>query len=259
MDSQKEYVDNYKRNKRLILLTQLLICISFFITWELLTRLEVINTFISSSPSNIIITLKELYLQNNLFIHINTTVGETLIAFIITTVLSLIISIIFYLSPFISKVMDPYLTMLNSLPKVAFGPILIIWIGANKISIVTMAILIGIITSIQAIYNSFINTDKNKIKLFQSFKASKKQILFNVVIPSNYKVIINTLKINIAMSLIGVIMGEFLTSKQGLGYLILYGSQIFNIDLVMSSIFLLVIISILMYGIIVFIEKKLIV
>lgn len=96
MDSQKEYVDNYKRNKRLILLTQLLICISFFITWELLTRLEVINTFISSNPSNIIITLKELYLQNNLFIHINTTVGETLIAFIITTVLSLIISIILY-------------------------------------------------------------------------------------------------------------------------------------------------------------------
>ena len=149
--------------------------------------------------------------------------------------------------------------MLNSLPKVALGPILIIWLGANKVSIIAMAIFISIIISIQSIYNGFLNTDKNRIKLLQTFKASKFKILTNVVIPSNYKLIINTFKINISMALIGVIMGEFLTSKEGIGYLILYGSQVFNLDLVVSGIFILIIISVIMYKIIVWLEKKLVI
>ena len=174
----------------------------------------------------------------------------------ITTFLSIIISIILYESDFLSKVIDPYLTILNSLPKVALGPIIIIWIGANQNGIITMAILISIIVSIQTIYNGFINTDKLKIKLLKTFNATKKDILFNVVIPSNKSTIINTLKINISMCLIGVIMGEFLTSKAGIGYLILYGSQVFNLDLVMTGIFLLTIISIVMYKIIEEISKR---
>lgn len=259
MDYGKEFIKKHKKRKTLILICQFSLGFLSLITWELLARFNIINTFITSSPSNIIKTILELYYSNNLFIHINTTVSETLIAFLLTTIISIIISILFYSFNFLAKVMDPYLTMLNSLPKVALGPILIIWIGANKVSIVTMAILIGIIISIQTIYNSFMHTDQNKIKLFETFNASKKQILFNVVLPSSYKTIINTLKINISMSLVGVIMGEFLTSKAGIGYLILYGSQIFNLDLVMSGIFLLIVISILMYAIIVLIEKKLVV
>lgn len=255
-NEHKKYLRKLKLNKLLISITQISIFIFFIIIWQFLASHNYINSFITSSPSKILSTISKLYIENNLFIHIWITIKETIISFMITTFFSIIISIILYESDFLSKVIDPYLTILNSLPKVALGPIIIIWIGANQNGIITMAILISIIVSIQTIYNGFINTDKLKIKLLKTFNATKKDILFNVVIPSNKSTIINTLKINISMCLIGVIMGEFLTSKAGIGYLILYGSQVFNLDLVMTGIFLLTIISIVMYKIIEEISKR---
>ncbi len=255
-NEHKKYLRKLKLNSLLISITQISIFIFFIIIWQFLASHNYINSFITSSPSKILSTISKLYIENNLFIHIWITIKETIISFMITTLLSIIISIILYESDFLSKVIDPYLTILNSLPKVALGPIIIIWIGANQNGIITMAILISIIVSIQTIYNGFINTDKLKIKLLKTFNATKKDILFNVVIPSNKSTIINTLKINISMCLIGVIMGEFLTSKAGIGYLILYGSQVFNLDLVMTGIFLLTIISIVMYKVIEKISKK---
>ena len=255
-NEHKKYLRKLKLNKLLISITQISIFIFFIIIWQFLASHNYINSFITSSPSKILSTISKLYIENNLFIHIWITIKETIISFMITTLLSIIISIILYESDFLSKVIDPYLTILNSLPKVALGPIIIIWIGANQNGIITMAILISIIVSIQTIYNGFVNTDKLKIKLLKTFNATKKDILFNVVIPSNKSTIINTLKINISMCLIGVIMGEFLTSKAGIGYLILYGSQVFNLDLVMTGIFLLTIISIVMYKIIEEISKR---
>ncbi len=258
MTNQQLYIRKLKRNKLLILGTQIFIALFLILLWEILAKYNIINSFITSSPSNIIHTIRELFINNNILYHIYITLKETIISFILTTIISLIISIILYKSTFLSKVLDPYLIMLNSLPKVALGPIIIIWVGANTKSIVVMALLISIIVSIQSIYNGFINTDKNKIKLMKTFKASNKDILFKVIIPSNYKIIVNTLKINISMCLIGVIMGEFLTSKAGIGYLILYGSQVFNLNLVMSGIVLLIILSIVLYECIVIIEKRLI-
>ncbi|MEG2727326.1 MAG: ABC transporter permease [Bacilli bacterium] len=255
-DKLKRYIYIKKRNKVLILLFQLGICIIFLTIWELLSKLNIINTFIFSSPSNILKTLLNLFNTNNLFIHIFTTSYETIIAFLITTVLSLIISILLYEFKTLSKIMDPYLTIFNSLPKVALGPIIIVWIGANNTSIIVMAVLISIIVSTQTIMTSFISTNKYKIKLMDTFNASKIQKLIYLVIPSNLKTIINTLKINVSMCLIGVVMGEFLTSKTGIGYLILYGSQVFNLNLVYAGILLLLIISIIMYKIIVIIENK---
>ena len=168
----------------------------------------------------------------------------------------LIILILLYNFKFLSKVLEPYLVIFNSLPKVALGPIIIIWIGANTNSIITISVLISVIVSLQSIYNGFENTDKLKIKLLDTFSASKLDKLLYVVLPSNKSVIMNTFKINISMCLIGVITGEFLTSKAGIGYLILYGSQVFNLNLVMSGIVLLTIISYLMYKIIFLITKR---
>ena len=255
--NQYKYIKSIKRRKTLVLLSQILISIIFFVIWELLAKYKIINPFIFSSPSRIIKTIINLFENNRLIYHIWVTSYETLIAFIITFIISLIISIILYESWFLSKIFDPYLTMLNSLPKVALGPIIIIWVGANTKSIILMAVLISLIVSIQTVYNGFINTDKNKIKLLKTFGASKKDILFKVVIPYNYNVIINSLKINISMCLIGVIMGEFLTSKAGIGYLILYGFQIFNLNLVMSGIVILIILSIVLYELTKYIEKRL--
>ena len=148
--------------------------------------------------------------------------------------------------------------MLNSLPKVSLGPLLIIWVGANNNSIIVMALLINLIVSIIGFYNGFINTDNYKIRLLKSFNANNFEILFNLVIPGSLENIFSTLKLNISMSLIGVIMGEFLSSKSGIGYLILYGTQVFNLNLVMTGIFLLLVLSYLVYYLINKFEYKLI-
>lgn len=249
-NEQKIFLKRIKLKNIIITITQISLFILFILIWQCLSNKNIINTFITSSPKRILLTIKNLYLENNLFTHIFTTIKETIISFTITSIISLLISIILYNHNFIAKVIDPYLTILNSLPKVALGPIIIIWMGANIKSIILMAILISLIVSVQTIYNGFTNTDKLKIKLLKTFKASKKDILINVVLKENKNVILNSFKINISMCLIGVIMGEFLTSKSGIGYLILYGSQIFNLDLVMTGIFLLTIISIIMYKLI---------
>ena len=191
-----EYIKKYKRRKKHILFTQIMIFILFIVIWELLARYELINTVIMSSPSRVIKTIINLYQTNNLFNHIWVTLYETILAFTLTLIISILVSIILYKSDFLAKVIDPYLTLLNSLPKVALGPILIIWIGANKKSIITMGILITIIVSIQSIYNGFKSTSPNKIKLMKTFNASDKDIFLKLVFPQNIKTIVNTLKIN---------------------------------------------------------------
>jgi NitT/TauT family transport system permease protein len=257
-DEHKQYLKKKKQRHLLIILTQILIFVSFVIIWELASRYKLINSFLTSSPSNIIKTIIDLYKNGSLFNHIFITAYETVISFALGTIIGLFIASIMWWNSFTAKVLNPYLTVLNSLPKVALGPILIIWSGANIKSIVIMALLISVIITIINTYHGFSNTDENKIKLLKSFKANKWQIFINVVLPSNLKTIFNILKINISMSLIGVIMGELLVSKEGLGYLIMYGSQVFNLNLVMSGIVLLCILSFIIYYIIVIIEKKLI-
>ena len=201
----QKYLKKLKRDNIMILLTQLLILILFITTWQILSDLKIINTFITSSPKNIITTIIDLYLQNNLFHHIWITTYETIISFLIGTILGIIIAIILWYNPFISKVIDPYLTILNSLPKVSLGPIFIIWVGANTKSIIIMALLISLIVTIISVYNGFISTDKNKIKLLKSFGANKIEMLKYLVLRENYKTIISSLKINISMSLIGLL------------------------------------------------------
>lgn len=253
---QKEYLKNIKKEKLLIKIIQISIFLLFFITWELLTKYNIINAFIYSSPSNIIKELINLFISGELISHIITTITEVLIAFIMGFSISFFISILFYEFKILAKIFDPFLTILNSLPKVALGPIIIIVCGANTKSIIVMAILINLIVSITTIYNGFLSTDPIKIKLFKTFNASKKDTLLKLVIPCSYKSIISSLKLNIALSLIGVISGEFLVSKKGIGYLIIYGTQVFNLDLVMAGILLLIIVSFILYKIVVMFENK---
>ena len=254
----KLYLRKLKIDKILVYSVQILIIVGFNILWEYASNKGIINTFIYSSPSRMIKTIIDLYNQNNLFNHIWVTVYETVISFSLATILGTIIAIILWYSKFLYRVFDPYLTVLNSLPKVALGPIIIIIFGANIKSIIIMALLISIVITISNVYSGFINTDKNKIKLLKSFGASKNQMLKYLIIPNNYHVIVNSLKINVGMSMVGVIMGEFLVSKEGIGYLINYGSDVFNLNLVFAGIIILLIVSYLMYLIVLYIEKVLI-
>lgn len=253
----RKYLKKIKREKIIVVFFQILILVAFITIWEFLSKNKIINPFIFSSPSKIVDTIKNLYLSYNLISHILTTLYETLIAFLLGISLSFIIAIILYEFKLLNKIIDPYLTMLNSLPKVALGPLIIIIAGANTNSIIVMALLVNLIVGIMNIYNGFNNIDPDLIKLFKTFNASRLDTLFKLTIPASYKTIISSLKLNISMTLIGVIMGEFLVSRKGIGYLIIYGTQVFNLNMVMSGIVILIVISFILYKIITLLEKKL--
>ena len=212
----KKYLLNQKKRKYLIRTTQLLILIFLIFLWQFLANHNLINTFITSSPKQILDTIIHLYQANNLFHHIWITTYETLISFNLGTLIGIIIAIILWYNNFIYKVIDHYLTILNSLPKVSLGPILIIWVGANINSIIAMSLLISVIITIITVYNVFISTDQKKIKLLKSFNSNKFQILKFLILPSNYPTIISSLKINISMSLIGLLppVGENILSNK---------------------------------------------
>ena len=257
-EEQRKFIKKINQRKLIVTLSQILIVILFFGMWEYLANKNIINSFVFSKPSKIVNTIINLGMQNSLFNHIFVTLEEVIIAFFLGLLLGFIIAIILYEIPILSSIIDPFLTMINSLPKVALGPLIIIIAGANMKSVIVMALLINLIISIITIYNGFLNTDIEKLKLLKSFGANKMQILFKLVIPSSYNTIISSMKLCISMSLIGVIMGEFLVSRAGIGYLIIYGTQVFNLSLVMAGILILLIISFLLYKIITLIEKKLI-
>lgn len=201
----KLYLKNIKKNNFLVRLTQFIIILSFIFIWQILADKEVINTFIFSSPKKVIDTIIHLHQTNNLYKHIWITIYETLISFLLGTGIGVITATIMWWNKFLAKVIDPYLTVLNSLPKVALGPIIIIWSGAGIKSIILMALFISTIITIINVYQGFSDTDFNKIKLMKSLGANKKQIYTKLILPANYNNIISTLKINISMSLIGLL------------------------------------------------------
>ena len=251
------YIRKKKKKKRIVLFFQIIIITVFIFLWQYLSYKGIINTFLFSSPYNIYKCIFRLFKSNDLFKHINITLYETILSFLLANVIGIVFGSVLWSNKTLYRVCDPYLTILNSLPKVALGPLIIIWVGASTNSIIFMALMISSIISIINIYNAFASTDSSFITLMKTFKSTKWQIYYKVILPANIGNIINTFKINISMSLIGVIMGELLVSKKGLGYLIMYGSQVFNIDLVITSVFILGIISYIMYYIINCIEKKL--
>ena len=252
-----KYLKKEKKEKLIIHITQTIIIIFLFLIWQILANKNIINTFLYSSPQLIIQTIFDLIKQNILFSHTLITLYEVLLSFLISSIISLIIGTILWWNKFLSRIFSPFLNILNSLPKVALGPLIIIWAGANIKSIIIMSLLISTFITIINFHNAFISTNKNYIILLKSMKATKKDIFTKVVIESNKQNILSYLKINLSMNFIGVIMGELLVSKKGLGYLITYASSIFNINLVITSIIILGFLSVFLYSIFSYIEKKL--
>ena len=253
-----EYLKARKFKKVSITLTQILILIVFITQWEICARLHIIDSFIMSQPSRIVNTIINLYNEGQLFQHIIITCWETIVGFISGTIAGTIIAVILWWSEFLSKVLEPYLVVLNSLPKIALGPIFIVWFGAGTTSIIVIAIAISLIVTILEVLNGFLATDEEQIKLVKTFGANRLQTFTKIVFPANLPVIINSLKINVGLSWVGVIVGEFLVSKSGLGYLIVYGGQVFQLDLVMASVVILCIAAGLMYKAVVILQRILV-
>lgn len=208
-----------------------------------------------SSPSKILSQIVILFNNGTLFYHIGVTLNEAIIGFLIATLGGTLIAIILWWNETIRKILDPYIVVLNSLPKIALGPILIIWIGAGTGAIVAMDVLIMIVITILSMLNAFNSCDENKILLLKSMGANKFQILFKLILPNSLVEFISVLKINVGLTWVGTIMGEYLVSRAGLGYLIVYGGQVFKLDLVMASTVILCILAALMYFLVVLIEK----
>ena len=255
-EEHKKYLSKLKKNKIKVTIYRLLIIVTLIIVWQILADKKIINTFLFSSPKDVIVTFISLFNSNNLVSHILITTYEVLLSFIICTAIGLLVATVLWLNDTLANVLDPYLTILNSLPKVALGPLIIIWVGASTNSIIFMALLISIFVSIINIYNAFRSTNKSYITLLKSFGANKLKLLTKIIYPANYQAIVNTMKVNVSMCFVGVIMGELLVSKKGLGYLIMYGSQVFNINLVITSVIILGLLSYIIYILITKLEKK---
>lgn len=248
------YLDKKKKRKLHILLCQILILVGLVAAWEILANVGVIDSFMVSQPSRILKTFLNVS-QNGLLTHVGVTVYETLVGFLLGICLGVLLATILWWSEFLSKVFEPYLVVLNSLPKIALGPVIIIWVGAGTQAIIVMALAISMIVTVLEMLNGFMNTDVEKIKMVKTFGATRAQIFTKIVLPSNTHTLFNSLKINIGLSLVGVIAGEFLVSKAGLGYLIVYGGQVFQMDLVMASVIILSVVAALMYQAVVWAER----
>lgn len=259
MEKEHEvYLKKVKRNKWKIGIIRIAILVIFIALWEVAAKLKLIDPFLTSSPSRIVKSLISFVNGGTLFRHIWVTCYETIIGFMLGTILGVIIAIILWASKTASKVLDPYLVVLNALPKVALAPIIIFWVGNGTPAIITIALLISIVTTIISVLTGFNEVDEGEMLLMTTFQANKWQKLRYLVFPASIPVIISALKINVGLSWVGVIMGEFLVAREGLGFLIIYGGQIAQLDMVMMSIVILSVIAFIMYEVVAILENKLV-
>ena len=249
------YLNKQRRRRKIVRFSRAAILLGFLFLWEFTANTGIIDSFIFSSPSRIALGLRDMILDGSIFLHIGVTLYETLLSFALVILLSLAIAVLLWFSPGLSEVLDPYLVILNSLPKSALAPLLIVWLGANKTTIIVAGMSVAIFGSILNLYANFITVDPDKLTLIYTLHGNRFHALTKVVIPSCIPAIVSTMKVNIGLCLVGVVIGEFIGGREGLGYMIIYGSQVFKLDLLILSICILCFIALGLYGIISTVEK----
>ncbi|NLL74089.1 MAG: ABC transporter permease [Clostridiales bacterium] len=254
--AQKAYVRKHLLQKRKIKIYQFIILIGFLAFWEISTLIGIVDPFIFSSPSRVVKTIADMTTEGRLFYHIGITLYETLVSFALVNIIGLIVAMILWWNKNISDVVEPYLIVLNSLPKSALAPVFIVWLGANMKTIIVAAISVSLFGSILTLHADFKAVEEDKIKLIYTLGGKKKDVLLKVILPSNIPSLISLMKVNIGLCLVGVIIGEFLAAKAGLGYLIIYGSQVFRLDWVIMSIVILSIVATGLYKLLSYFEKR---
>ncbi|WP_248063849.1 ABC transporter permease [Paenibacillus silvae] len=240
-----------------ILTVQLSMLVCMFLLWELAGRLRWIDVLLFSYPSKIFGQIGKDVASGEIWAHVGVTVGETVVGFLLGTLVGTLLAVLIWWSPFLSKVLDPYMVVFNSMPKVALGPIFIVMFGAGFTAIVMTTLSITVIITTLVVYNSFNEVDPNYVKVIRTFGGQRSEIFAKVVFPASFPTIVSTLKVNVGMAWVGVIVGEFLVAKEGLGYLIIYGFQVFNFTLVLSSLLIIAAVATAMYQLVVYAERKL--
>ncbi len=253
--SHQAYLDGITRRQRRIMVIRILIFVLFLALWETAVRQKWIDGFIFSSPSRVLGTFAQMWRDRSIFLHTGITLLETLTSFLLVVLIGTGFALLLWYSTELSAVLEPYLVILNGLPKSALAPLLIVWLGANMKSIIVAGISVAIFGTILNLYTGFSETDPDEIKLIYTLKGTKKDVLTKVIIPGTVPLLISIMKVNIGLCLVGVVIGEFIGAKQGLGYLIIYGSQVFKLDWVIMSIVILCIIAMGLYAMINCAEK----
>lgn len=254
--AQAEYLNECKKERRLIRCWQWAIMIFFLGLWEIGARTGVINAFVFSSPTGVMHTIGTMAKDGSLWYHTGITLAETFLSFFLILFFGISIAVVLWWNTRLSGIFEPYLVMLNSLPKSALAPVFIVWLGANMKTIIVAAVSVAVFGTVLTLYHSFAETEEDKLKLIITLGGKKKDILTKVILPGNIPTVVSLMKVNLGLALVGVIIGEFLAAKAGLGYLIIYASQVFKLDIVISSIFLLCVISVLLYHGIARLERK---
>ncbi len=254
--AQQEYIEKENMHKRKVSVCRTMLLVLLLALWELCARLGLIDDFIFSSPSRVLFCFLRMAADGSIFGHIGVTLFETLVSFFLVVVLGLAVAVFLWGSRGTAEVLEPYLVMLNSLPKSALAPILIVWLGNHVHTIIVAAVSVAVFGSIMTLHNGFTGMDPDKVKLIYSLGGTRRDVLTKVLLPGSVPLIISNMKVNIGLCLVGVIIGEFLAAQKGLGYLIIYGSQVFQLDLVMMSIVILCITSAGLYQTIALLEKR---
>ncbi len=250
LSARELYLYDRKKERRKIVFIRIFILLALILFWEISTAVGVVDSFFTSSPSRILSTLYSLFVSGEIWRHTAITMLECLLGFLISTVVGFFIAVLLWWSNTARISLEPYLVVLNALPKIALGPLIIIWVGAGIDAIVLMAFLICIIVTIMNLTTAFTCVDEGKIFLLRSMGASKFQILLKLIIPHSIPAFMDVVKVNVGLSWVGTIMGEYLVSGAGLGYLIIYGGQVFKIDLVMAATVILCVLAALMYALV---------
>lgn len=253
--TQIQFLKNQKKHHIYIKSTRILLLVAFLLLWEYTSANEIIDSFIFSSPSKILLCFWSMVEDKSIFLHIGVTLYETLISFLLVTILSLLCATLLWLNKSVSKILEPFLVVLNSLPKSALAPLLIVWLGATPKTIIVAGMSVAIFGSIMNLYTSFMGIDNDLLKLIYTLGGTKIHALFKVVIPNAIPDIISNMKVNIGLCLVGVVIGEFLAARNGLGYLIIYSSQVFKLDWLLMSICILCILAMVLYSLINLFEK----
>lgn len=254
--AQQNYLKELQKRKYRIFVIQLLIFIVFLVLWESAVQLGWIDGFIFSSPSRIVQTFLFMWEDGSILRHMGITLAETLISFVLVVLIGLGTAILLWYHTELSTILEPYLVVLNSLPKSALAPLLIVWLGANMKSIIVAGMSVAIFGTILNLYTGFRETDPEDIKLIYTLRGNRKDVLTKVILPGTLPLLLSVMKVNIGLCLVGVVIGEFIGARQGLGYLIIYGSQVFKLDWVILSIVILCMIAMILYSILNLVEKK---
>ena len=251
----RHYLRHYDFHRLLVIFFRIFLLTGFLFLWEFCASHQIIDSFIFSSPSKIMNVLLLMISDHSIFLHLGVTLYETFVSFFLVIFVSILFAILLWYSNNLSEILEPYLVVLNSLPKSALAPLLIVWLGATKTTIIVTGMSVAIFGSILNLYTSFRSTDPGKIKLIYTLRGNHLHVLTKVILPYSIPAIISNMKVNIGLCLVGVIIGEFLAAKEGLGYLIIYSSQVFKMDWLLMSICILCVFAIFLYALIDFGEK----